>query len=85
MTTDRTITINLTGEDMIQVAESIGTWDKLWQAIGYLSSWNMSYPNVVIYREPKSPDLVAVYSDTERNVKYVIGAVWHDDHYGFHS
>lgn len=88
MTTDRTVTLNLTSEDMIQIAESIGTWDKLWTAIGYLSTWNLSHPNVVIYRDgtkPSDVDLVAVYSDSERNVKYVIGAVWHEDHYGFHS
>ena len=85
MTIDRTVTINLTSEDMIQIAETIGTWDKLWAAIGYLTTWNLSHPNVVVYRAPKSPDLVAVYSDTKRHIEYVIGAVWHDDHYGFHS
>lgn len=85
---DRTVTINLTSEDMIQIAVVINTWDKLHEAIGYLSTWNMSYPNVVIYRDGTKAgdaDLVAVYSDAERNVKYVIGAVWHEDHYGYHS
>jgi len=83
----RNIDLNLTSEDMIQIAESIGTWDKLWTAIGYLSTWNLSYPTVHIYRESGygSTDLYAVYSNEAGETKYVIGAVWHEDHYGFHS
>jgi hypothetical protein len=68
---------------MIIIAESIGTWDKLWTAIGYLSSWNLSYPTVDIFKDG-GDDLVAVYSKDGDRV-YTIGAVWHDDHYGFHS
>lgn len=80
----RQVTINLSESDMIQIAESIGTWDKLWEAIGYLSTWNQSYSCVTIHRDTDA-DLVAVYRDTEGDRKYVIGAVWHDTHYGFHS
>ena len=80
----RTVNLNLTNEDMIQIAESIGTWEKLWHAIGYLSTWNLSYPTVNIFRDG-GDDLVAAYLDDGGNRKYVIGAVWHDDHYGYHS
>ena len=80
----RTINLNLTNEDMIQIAESIGTWDKLWTAIGYLSSWNQSYPHGHIWRDGGN-DLVATYRDVVQDRKYVIGAVWHGEHYGFHS
>lgn len=82
---DRTVTINLTSNDMTQIAETIGTWEKLWHAIGYLSTWNLSFTTCLIYRDGKDADLVAVYSDDDGNTKYVIGAVWHEDHYGFHS
>ena len=79
----RTVELNLTSEDMITIAESIGTWDKLWEAIGYLSTWNLSYPSVNIFKD-RDNDLVAVYfKDGDR--MYTIGAVWHDDHYGYHS
>ena len=79
----RTVELNLTSEDMITIAESIGTWDKLWEAIGYLSTWNLSYPTVNIFKD-RDNDLVAVYfKDGDR--MYTIGAVWHDDHYGYHS
>ena len=80
----RTVNLNLTNEDMIEIAESIGTWDKLWTAIGYLSTWNLSYVRVDIYRDG-GDDLVAVYLDGNEDRKYVIGAVWHGEHYGFHS
>lgn len=80
----RTIELNLSSEDMITIAESIGTWDKLWQAIGYLSSWNMSYPTVRIFRDG-GDDLVAAYFKEDGERGYVIGAVWHGEHYGFHS
>jgi len=80
----RQVELNLSSEDMIQIAESIGTWDKLWQAIGYLSSWNMSYPTVRIFRD-SGDDLVAAYFKEDGERGYVIGAVWHGEHYGFHS
>jgi hypothetical protein len=80
----RNIELHLSSEDMITIAEAIGTWDKLWEAIGYLSSWNLSFPQCRIFRDG-GVDLVAVYSDADGNRQYTIGAVWHDDHYGFHS
>lgn len=80
----RNIELNLSSEDMIQIAESIGTWDKLWTAIGYLSSWNMSYPTCRIFRDGDT-DLVAAYFDADNQRRYAIGAVWHGEHYGFHS
>ena len=80
----RQVELNLSSEDMIRIAESIGTWDKLWQAIGYLSSWNFTYPVVTIFRDGET-DLVAVYKDASGDRQYVIGAVWHGEHYGFHS
>jgi len=84
MSINRTIDLCISASDMIEISASIGTWDKLWQAIGYLSTWNHSYPKVCIYRD-RGDDLVAVYLNDAGETKYVIGAVWHDDHYGFHS
>ncbi len=83
---NRIVKLRLDGEDMIQIAETIGTWDKLWQAIGYLSSWNPTYPEVAIIRDTTNkPDLIAIYYNKDGVRGYVIGAVWHEDHYGFHS
>ena len=79
----RTVTISLTAEDMVTIAESIGTWDKLWTAIGYLSTWNMNYPTVDISRDG-GDDLVAVYRSAGYWT-YIIGAVWNGTDYGYHS
>jgi hypothetical protein len=81
---DRTVNMHLSSESMIQIAGAIGTWDKLWGAIGYLAAWNLTYPYVSIYHDGGA-DLVAVYGRDASDRAYVIGAVWHDDHYGFHS
>ena len=79
----RTVNLNLSKDDIVQFAETIGL-DKLWGAIGYLSTWNMSYPTCNIYPDGDT-DMVAVYLNEQGERGYVIGAVWHGDHYGFHS
>ena len=84
----RELKINITQSDMIRIAEGIGTWDKLWEAIGYLSSWAVdTYPECEIFvdRPATSLDLLAVYKNPKKGQQYVIGAVWHDTHYGYHS
>lgn len=82
--TARQVTINLTQDDLIQIAAELGTWKEMWIAIGHLSTWNLNYPYVNIYRDGGA-DLVASYRDVEGDRQYTIGAVWHGDHYGFHS
>lgn len=90
----RTINLQLTSEDMIQIANILADDDrtnayaKLWAAVGYLSSWgntiNMTYPSVTIYRD-RDTDLVAAYKKEDGSNGYVIGAVWNGTNYGFHS
>lgn len=75
------IHIDMTERTQMQAATDSNEW---FRAIGYLSTWNMSFPTVVI-RADGETDMVAVYKDEDGNIRYVIGAVWHDDHYGFHS
>lgn len=80
----RTVKLYIGQGRMTEVAVAIDSWEKLWHAVGYLSSWNTTYPTVEIYQDGMT-DLVAVYFDAAGECRYVIGAVWHDDHYGFHS
>lgn len=75
------IQIDATKRTQMQAATDSNEW---FRAIGYLSTWNMTFPTVEISPDGET-DLVAVYRDEDSNVRYVIGAVWHDDHYGFHS
>lgn len=60
---------------------------ELWQAIGYLSQWDITYPHVQIWANMRDgPELTAVYrAQADGPVGYAIGAVWHGDHFGFHS
>lgn len=82
----RTVELLITQGQLTEIAVAINTWDKLWEAIGYLSSWSAdNYPKVRIYRDGNGPDIAAVYLKADGELGYVIGAVWHDDHYGFHS
>ena len=57
-------------------------------ALGYLSSWNMSFPIVLIYIVDKD-EIRAVYRNSENDVYpgYVLAAVWREDDkkFSFHS
>jgi hypothetical protein len=61
---------------------------EFYATIGYLSSWNMTFPHVDIYPDnykDGNTDLVAVYRKEDGSVGYAIGAVWHETHYSCHS
>jgi hypothetical protein len=83
MPEQRSITLSIDAVRQMEIAEEVGN-DKLWKAIGYLSSWNMSFPSVTV-ADAGDNDLVAVYRREDGSRGYVISAVWHEDHYGFHS
>ena len=88
MADQREVLILMDATQQTQIMEEVGR-QNFFAAIGYLSTWNMSYGFVQITQDGDT-DMVAVYKDTQDSwedgpVKYVIGAVWHDDHYGFHS
>lgn len=53
-------------------------------ALGYLATWNYTYPKCCICITDTT-DMVADYYDAEGKLRYSIGAVWHGDHFGFHS
>ena len=78
----RTIELQLDSEELRTMAVSM---DKLFNALGYLSTWNMSYPKVKIRRDGKEDDLVAHYFHEDGTCGYTIGAIWHGKDYGFHS
>ena len=79
----RKVTIHIDATKQTSIKEIVGR-AKFFDAIGYLSMWNMTYPSVDIYNDGDT-DMVAVYKDVLGVSGYVIGAVWHEDHYGFHS
>lgn len=71
-------------KDMLMDMAAQTDYIQLMDAIGYLSTWNMDYPVVDIFADGDT-DLVAIYCDDYGERQYVIGAVWHGDHFGYHS
>lgn len=85
----RTITIHIPEDSMHEAMDQVGkqNWQ---QTIGYLSTWAMHNPEYQICEIHQdffggNTDMVAVYKDAAGVRRFVIGAVWHDTHYGFHS
>lgn len=83
MSDTRQINLRMDAVQQTVIKEAVGK-DKFFDALGYLSTWNMTFPTVDIYTDVDT-DMVAVYKDDTGKTGYVIGAVWHEDHYGFHS
>jgi len=84
----RQVNIHFTTDDVRDMIQSTGSTANVYSAIGYLSTWGLSYNEVNIYREPNCNDMVAVYSVKGTNqLRYTIGAVWdrYKLAYGFHS
>jgi hypothetical protein len=91
--TDRIIRFGIEAEKLTEIAEITGN-EKIWAAIGYLSTWNMAhaYCEIIGGVYDGNPEIIATYRKEERGpITYQIGAVWHggnDDtagHFGFHS
>lgn len=57
-------------------------------AIGYLSQWCIDtghFPKVTLFVSVKEQEITATYYRPNGDAGYVIGAVWHGEHFGFHS
>jgi len=84
MAEQREVLIRMDSTQLTEIREAVGL-AHFYGALGYLSQWNLTYGHVEITQDGDT-DMVAVYRKTRSGpVEYVIGAVWHDDHYGFHS
>jgi hypothetical protein len=57
------------------------------QAIGYLTWWNQTYPEMDIMADGTDGSMVAYFRDDDGEVRYVIGAVYDrtEQKYSFHS
>jgi hypothetical protein len=80
----RTITLNFNEVENMELHREIGEPEFVEQAIGYLSTWNMTFPRVVISRDGPT-DLIAHYYHEDGTHGYTIGVIWHDNHYSYHS
>ena len=87
MAEQREVTIHMDAVEQATVKEAVGAAN-FYEALGYLSAWNVTYPKVHIHRNyAESGALLAVYCDESGERKYVIGAEYdaERDAYGFHS
>jgi hypothetical protein len=87
MTDARRVDYQFSAVELTDIVINIGKNDQeVYRALGYLSTWNMSFPIVRIYIDAKHNEINAAYFREEGgDCAYSIGAVWHDDHFGFHS
>ena len=56
-------------------------------AVGYLSTWNMTFPEVKLFYSAKELEITASYYTSDGALGYCIGAVFNTDtkQFGFHS
>lgn len=93
----RTTELIFTGEDLERMYDNLGVaLAEVRKAIGYLSTWSMDsdrYVHCVITMGHDHDEFTACYyrdastgpcGERDRP-SYVIGAIWHSDHFGSHS
>jgi len=80
----RTVNFNFDRSDLDALMDNTDS-EKVTSALSYLATWNFTYTIVDVYFIPSTNEITAVYRDETGARKYVIGAVWHTDHFGFHS
>ena len=88
--TDRTIRFGIDADTLVNIAEITGNLE-LWRALGYLTQWatgsdKYAYVEIIGGVYDGNPEIIATYRKEERGpITYQIGAIWHGDHFGFHS
>ncbi len=60
---------------------------EFYKAVGYLSTWNMSFPEVKLFYNVRDMEITASYYTAAGELGYCIGAVFNTDtkQFGFHS
>lgn len=83
----RTILHSFSADQLTSLAIDTNT-QEVNAAIGYLSCWNASgYSHCTLWINAEAREINALYRKAtgDEPVGYAIGAVWHEDHFGFHS
>lgn len=68
------------------ILERVGPVE-FYRAVGYLSTWNLTYPHVRLYYNARELEITASYYDAFGGLCYCIGAVFNTttNQFGFHS
>lgn len=86
----REVAVNIDPDRFIELCQNVPA-EQAWMAIGRLAMYanGVNYPAVHIWLSATGKDsqaeIMAVYRDDRGNARFTMGAVWHDDHFGFHS
>lgn len=76
------------GDSVVQgtLLERVGPVE-FYRAVGYLSTWNMTFPRVILYYNAKELEITASYYTETGDLGYCIGAVFDETsrQFGFHS
>jgi hypothetical protein len=85
----RTVILQGTAEDWQRLRDST-TPAEVEHAIAYLSTWALDgYDKATLFINNDHTEVTAIYDNSVHPVPgtrtYVIGAIWHGDHFGFHS
>ena len=85
MTERRIVNLEFNAVDHSQAMNHTG-FVEFYTAVGYLANWNFTFPRVDIYiADRKDGELRAVYFNDEGKCGYVIGAIFREGKYEFHS
>lgn len=85
MNMQRTIEIRIDVPDLVALQNLVG-YEAFSNAIGYLSLWNLNFPRAYIYlADKKDGELQACFERPEGGIGYVIGAIFREGKYEFHS
>jgi hypothetical protein len=81
---NRTIKLLANSVEITQYVGKVGHTEFA-RAFAYLSTWNMSFPKVVIYLDLKDFEMQASYRDLDDKPQYFICGVWDGVSFSFHS
>lgn len=84
----RTVKIKIDPDTYEAMSAHVGGYSKINDAIGYLATWAMASPRYAFchIRYVDEGELMASYHPAEgEQARFVLAAIWHDDHWGFHS
>ena len=87
MENNRQVNLNINAVTLTEIVQETGH-KELQNALGYLMQWNLSFRYLTLFANMRDgPEIIGMYSnDPEKPADgYVIGAIWHGDHFGFHS
>lgn len=83
----RNVECNFEATDLTEFVINTGKQDRaVFDAIGYLSTWNMDFPKVKLWLDVKHIEIVANYIKDDQ-CGYVIVGIWNeaDQRFSFHS